>query len=154
MRCRERDAYSLRDQILVDGVACRDHSIEERCPEGGQQSVGVAVCWQLTPIDSSRDERNCPLGLVVEVASGCFAQLIGSKASGEDQRDNLAPDTPVQYLGQLPAAHTGLAFGAMFDLDGLSADSKADGIYEFMFSASPLPITGASGSPASALAIK
>jgi kynurenine formamidase len=42
----------------------------------------------------------------------------------------------------------------MFDLDALSADSKADGIYEFMFCASPLPLTGASGSPVSALAIK
>jgi hypothetical protein len=51
-------------------------------------------------------------------------------------------------------AHTGLAFGEMFDLDALSADSKTDGVYEFMFSASPLPLTGASGSPVSALAIK
>jgi kynurenine formamidase len=42
----------------------------------------------------------------------------------------------------------------MFDLDALSADSTADGIYEFMFSASPLPLTGASGSPVSAVAIK
>jgi kynurenine formamidase len=50
--------------------------------------------------------------------------------------------------------HTGLAFGEMFDLDALSDDCKTDGIYEFMFSASPLPLTGASGSPVSALAIK
>jgi hypothetical protein len=51
-------------------------------------------------------------------------------------------------------AHTGLAFGEMFDLDTLSADCKADGICEFMFPASPLPLTGASGSPVSALAIR
>jgi len=51
-------------------------------------------------------------------------------------------------------AHTGLAFGEMFDLDALSRDTKADGTYEFMFAASPLPVTGASGSPVSALAIK
>lgn len=51
-------------------------------------------------------------------------------------------------------AHTGLAFAEMFDLDALSEDSRADGIYEFMFTASPLPITGASGAPVSALAIK
>ena len=49
-------------------------------------------------------------------------------------------------------AHPGLAFGEMFDLDALSAESNADEIYEFMFAASPLPITGASGSPVSALA--
>jgi kynurenine formamidase len=59
-----------------------------------------------------------------------------------------------QPLHVVSLVHTGLAFGEMFDLDALSEDSKADRIYEFMFSASPLPLTGASGSPVSALAIK
>ena len=59
-----------------------------------------------------------------------------------------------QPLHVVSLVHTGLAFGEMFDLDALSDDSKTDGIYEFMFSASPLPVTGASGSPVSALAIK
>jgi hypothetical protein len=59
-----------------------------------------------------------------------------------------------QPLHVVSLARTGLAFGEMFDLDALSADSKSDGIYEFMFSASPLPLTGASGSPVSAVAIK
>jgi kynurenine formamidase len=59
-----------------------------------------------------------------------------------------------QPLHVVSLAHTGLAFGEMFDLDRLSRDSAADGIYEFMFCASPLPLTGASGSPVSALAIK
>lgn len=36
--------------------------------------------------------------------------------------------------------HTGLAFGEIFDLDALSADSSADGVYEVMFAASPLPL--------------
>lgn len=60
----------------------------------------------------------------------------------------------LQPLHVVCLVHTGLAFGEMFDLDALSEDSKADGIYEFMFAASPLPVTGASGSPVSALAIK
>lgn len=59
-----------------------------------------------------------------------------------------------QPLHVVALAHTGLAFGEMFDLDVLSEDSKSDGVYEFMFVASPLPLTGASGSPVSALAIK
>jgi kynurenine formamidase len=59
-----------------------------------------------------------------------------------------------QPLHVVSLVHTGLAFGEMFDLDALSEGSKADGIYEFMFSASPLPVTGASGGPVSALAIK
>jgi hypothetical protein len=40
------------------------------------------------------------------------------------------------------------------DLDALSDDGRADGILEFMFSASPLSVTGASGGPVSALAMK
>jgi len=59
-----------------------------------------------------------------------------------------------QPLHVVSLVHTGLAFGEMFDLDALSDDCKTDGKYEFMFSASPLPLTGASGSPVSALAIK
>ncbi|ADG99445.1 cyclase family protein [Segniliparus rotundus DSM 44985] len=59
-----------------------------------------------------------------------------------------------QPLHIVALVHTGLALGEMFDLDALSADCKADRVYEFMFSASPLPLTGASGSPVSALAVK
>jgi kynurenine formamidase len=42
----------------------------------------------------------------------------------------------------------------MFDLDGLAVDCANDGRYEFMLVASPLPITGAVGSPVAAVAIK
>lgn len=59
-----------------------------------------------------------------------------------------------QPLHVVSLVHTGLALGEMFDLDALSADCEADGVYEFLFSASPLPLTGASGSPVAALAIK
>ena len=50
--------------------------------------------------------------------------------------------------------HMGLAIGEIFELDALAEDCAADGVYEFFFVASPLPITGAVGSPVSALAIK
>jgi kynurenine formamidase len=59
-----------------------------------------------------------------------------------------------QPLHVVCLVHTGLAFGEMFDLDALSKDTKDDGVHEFMFSASPLPATGASGGPVSAVAIK
>lgn len=55
-----------------------------------------------------------------------------------------------QPLQVVSFAHTGLAFGEMFDLDALSADSKAAEIYDCMFSGSHLLITGASGSPVGA----
>jgi hypothetical protein len=48
----------------------------------------------------------------------------------------------------------GLLIGEIFDLEELSADCAADGVYEFLFVAPPLPITGAVGSPINPLAIK
>lgn len=59
-----------------------------------------------------------------------------------------------QPLHVVSLVHTGIAFGEMFDLDAVASDCAADGVYEFMFVASPLPLTGAAGSPVSALAIK
>lgn len=59
-----------------------------------------------------------------------------------------------QPLHIVSLVHGGLAFGEMFDLDALAQDCADDGVYEFMFVASPLPLTGATGSPVSALALK
>jgi kynurenine formamidase len=59
-----------------------------------------------------------------------------------------------QPLHVVALVHTGVAFGEMFDFDALSADCRSDGVYEFLFVASPLPLTGASGGPVSGLAIK
>jgi kynurenine formamidase len=59
-----------------------------------------------------------------------------------------------QPLHIVALTYMGLAIGEIFDLDGLGADCAADGVYEFFFVASPLPLTGAVGSPVSALAIK
>ena len=48
----------------------------------------------------------------------------------------------------------GCLVGEIFDLEGLAADCAKDGVYEFMFVAPPLPITGAVGSPVNPQAIK
>jgi kynurenine formamidase len=60
----------------------------------------------------------------------------------------------VQPLHTVALVHMGLAFGEIFDLEELAAHCGADGVYEFQFVAPPLPLSGASGSPLSALAIK
>jgi kynurenine formamidase len=60
----------------------------------------------------------------------------------------------IQPLHVVALVHMGLAFGEIFDLEALGEHCAADGVYEFMFVAPPLPITGASGSPLSAVAIK
>jgi kynurenine formamidase len=59
-----------------------------------------------------------------------------------------------QPLHQVALVHMGLAFGEIFDLDVLAHDCANDGRYTFMLAASPLPITGAVGSPVAATAIK
>jgi kynurenine formamidase len=50
--------------------------------------------------------------------------------------------------------HMGLLIGEIFDLDELADDCAADGTYEFLFVAPPLPFTRAVGSPVNPLAIK
>lgn len=60
----------------------------------------------------------------------------------------------IQPLHVVALVHMGLAFGEIFDLEALGEHCSADGVYEFMFVAPPLPLTGASGSPLSAVAIK
>ena len=59
-----------------------------------------------------------------------------------------------QPLHLIALVHMGLAFGEMFDLDALATACALDGRYEFMLAASPLPLTGAVGSPVGAVAIK
>jgi kynurenine formamidase len=50
--------------------------------------------------------------------------------------------------------HMGLLLGEIFDLEALADDCATDGRYEFFFSAPPLPITGAVGSPVNPIALK
>lgn len=59
-----------------------------------------------------------------------------------------------QPLHIVALVHMGMAFGEIFDLEALADDCRSDGVYEFLFVAPPLPITGAVGSPVSALAMK
>ena len=59
-----------------------------------------------------------------------------------------------QPLHMVSIRNTGLTFGEIFYLDDLAAACAEDGNYAFLFTAPPLPITGAVGSPINPLAIK
>ncbi|WP_382309775.1 cyclase family protein [Herbiconiux sp. UC225_62] len=59
-----------------------------------------------------------------------------------------------QPLHIVSLVHGGIVFGEMFDLEALAEDCAEDGVDEFMLVASPLPLTGGSGSPVAAVAIK
>ena len=59
-----------------------------------------------------------------------------------------------QPLHCVAIVNMGMLVGEIFNLEDLAADCAADGVYEFMFVAPPLPITGAVGSPINPQAIK
>ncbi len=59
-----------------------------------------------------------------------------------------------QPLHCVAIVNMGMLVGEIFDLEGLAADCAQDGVYEFMFVAPPLAITGAVGSPINPQAIK
>ena len=67
---------------------------------------------------------------------------------------------PCELPGMFDAMHLvcipnmGLLIGEMFDLEELAADCAADGVYEFLFVAPPLLVTGGVGSPINPQAIK
>jgi kynurenine formamidase len=59
-----------------------------------------------------------------------------------------------QPLHIVALVHMGIPFGEIWDLQSLGEDCAEDGVYEFLMSAVPLPVTGAAGSPLNAVAIK
>jgi kynurenine formamidase len=72
---------------------------------------------------------------------------------GMEVRPNEIPDT-YQPLHQVFIPSMGLLVGEIFDLEALAEDCARDGVYELMFVAPPIPITGAVGSPVNPFAIK
>ena len=63
-------------------------------------------------------------------------------------------DVAFQPLHQVAIPHIGLFIGEMWGLDALAADCAADGVYDFLLVAAPLPVTGAVGAPVNPIAIK
>lgn len=59
-----------------------------------------------------------------------------------------------QPLHVVALVHMGMPFGEVWDLEAIAADCAGDGVYEFLLSATALPITGACGSPLNPVAIK
>lgn len=78
---------------------------------------------------------------------------IASDTWGAEVRPNELPGS-FQPLHLVMVVNMGLLVGEIFNLEALAADCAADGIYEFMFVAPPLPITRAVGSPINPQAIK
>jgi kynurenine formamidase len=63
-------------------------------------------------------------------------------------------DHAFQPLHQVVIPHLGMPIGEIWDLDALAADCAADGVYEFLLAAPPIPFTGAAGAPVNPVAVK
>jgi kynurenine formamidase len=63
------------------------------------------------------------------------------------------PSTPLP-VHLLCIRDMGLTLGEMFDLDDLAADCAADGVWQCLFTAPPLKVSGGVGSPLNPLAVK
>ena len=95
-------------------------------------------------------------GLGLESAAWIHAKEVAAVATdtwGAEVLPCEPPDVSMP-LHIILIVHMGLTLGEIFDLEALSQDCAADGVYEFFFSAPPLPITRAVGSPINPVAVK
>jgi kynurenine formamidase len=95
-------------------------------------------------------------GLSVHCARWLYEREVAAVATdtwGVEVLPNETPDC-FQPLHMISLRNTGVLFGEIFWLDALAEDCAKDGNYAFLFSAPPLPITGAVGSPINPLAVK
>lgn len=95
-------------------------------------------------------------GLSLTCAEWIYRKEIAGYATdtwGTEVIPNETPDV-MQPLHCVSLVHTGILIGEIFELDVLAEDCAADGFYEFLFVAPPLPISGAVGSPINPQAVK
>jgi hypothetical protein len=55
---------------------------------------------------------------------------------------------------EVAIVHMGLPLGEIFELDALAAECAADGRYDFLLAAGPLPIRGGVGGPVNPVAVR
>jgi kynurenine formamidase len=79
---------------------------------------------------------------------------LASDTWGCEVRPNNTEDGINQPWHWITIPIMGMTMGEIFYLKELAEDSAADKVYEFMFVAPAIPITGAVGSPTNPLAIK
>jgi kynurenine formamidase len=95
-------------------------------------------------------------GLGIACATWLHARQVAAVAADTNSVEVIPfedPKTPLP-LHLVCLRDMGLTLGEMFDLDALADDCASDGVWEFLFSAPPLKITGGVGSPLNPLAIK
>ena len=95
-------------------------------------------------------------GLGVACVEWLHAREVAAVASDTNMVEVWPPEDPQVLfpLHMLCIRDMGLTLGEMFDLEALAADCAQDGVWTFLFTAPPLPVTGGVGSPINPLAVK
>ena len=87
-------------------------------------------------------------------AGWLWDRRIAAVAADNPALEALRVDATDGFQHRRLIALQGMAIGELWDLEELSQDCAADGVYEFMLVSAPLNVPGAVGSPANAYAIK
>jgi len=95
-------------------------------------------------------------GLGLACAEWLHARQVAAIASDTNAVEVIPFEDPALPLPfhMVAIRDMGLLLGEMFDLDALAVDCAGDGVWQFLFSAPPLKVTGGIGSPLNPLAIK
>ena len=137
---------------MLDEVAAA-HGVEIRPGDIVLVRTGWLGTWLSEP-DTRRRRRQA--GLTLDTIDWLAAHDVAMIAA-DNKTVEAVPgreDQPILswHIGAL--RDLGLLVGELFDLDALSDDCAADGVYEFLFSTAPLPIVNAVGSPLNPLVVK
>ncbi|MEU9339639.1 cyclase family protein [Streptomyces sp. NPDC048278] len=82
------------------------------------------------------------------------AAAVATDTFGIEVRPCEFAEPVVSPLHRIAVPHMGLPLGEMWDLETLAEDCSADGVYEFLLVAAPLPVTGPVGAPVNPIAVK
>lgn len=105
--------------------------------------------------EKDRYRTTCP-GLSVRSIEWFHDHDVAAVATDTFVLECFPPEDPEQLLPvhMIHLRDLGLAQGQLWALDDLAADCAADGRHEFLLTATPIPLTGATGGPVAPTAIK
>lgn len=94
-------------------------------------------------------------GLSWECAEWLWEHDVAAVAADNPAVEAMVPvDGEILVLHMLTLRDLGMMLGEIWNLEAIGEDCAADGVYEFLLTATPLTITGAVGSPVNPVAIK
>jgi kynurenine formamidase len=156
-------ARHARVPWLEDDVAIRPEDLDA-CAETQGVSVepGDIVLVRTGKVTRHVEQRSwdgycrATPGLSVHCARWLYEREVAAVATDTICVEVAPSETSdcVLPLHMISLRDTGLLLGEMFSLDVLAESCAEDGNFAFLFTAPPLPITGAVGSPINPLAIK